>query len=568
MRLSPLFHRALNTWRAAIAAVARDRIQQRIFVAAGVIAILLVLLITRNIRDASQLLAGQAASEQAGQQQALVINLRESLNLADYTARSVRRHWLQSRNLHPQAEYTEHFPNFRDLILQIAIIGPDGWLQASSLPLGPEPVYLGDRPHFKAHQNTQQDGIFISQLLTGRVSGQASVQYTRPILDAGGRFAGVVVLSLDAEYLRRVVFDSVLNRGELALLLNDDGRLVLAHRNGALPGADDPLRSQASFNPADFPDHNWLKASIEGYPLRLVIGTANDSIDQQLQHIRFFGWALAALLLLGLLLYLRNITHLVRERNALMQHLEDARRKAERASQMKSRFVSSVSHELRTPLNGILGFAQLVEMSDSLDEAHRNGHVIHKSAQHLNNLVNTILDLSKIEAGQLELHLQRVPVRDLVQTAFTIHQMSATQKGLNAQLVLAPDLPEHIHTDPTRLTQVLNNLLHNAVKFTPKGRIRCKVTYGRGHWDIAVHDTGTGMAPEQIAHIFKRFNNIHMDSELGHAQQGAGLGMALTYELVSLMGGRISVVSRKGHGTAVRVKLPDEPPAATPTTLA
>lgn len=557
MHLSSVASSALGAWWSATGTIWRDRIQQRIFIAAGIIAILLVLLITRNIRDASNLLAGQAASERAGQRQALVINLRESLNLADYTARAVRRDWLQNRSLHPQAEYTEHFPNFRNLILQIAIIGPDGWLTASSLPLGPEPVYLGDREHFKVHQARQNDSVFISQLLTGRVSGQASIQYTRPILHADGRFAGVVVLSLDADYLRKNVFDSVLTRGELALLLNESGRLVLAHQNGALPGANDPLRARATFDLSDYPDHHWLHETIEGYPLRLAIGTTNDRVDQQLQRLRVFGWALAAVLLLGLLLYLRNITHLVRERNALMQSFEAATRRAERASQMKSRFVSSVSHELRTPLNGILGFAQLVEMSDSLDEAHRHGQVIHKSAQHLNHLVNTILDLSKIEAGQLELSPEQVPARELIESVFAIHHMSATQKGLTAQLVFAPDLPEHIHTDPTRFRQVLNNLLHNAVKFTPSGRVRCKVTHGRGGWDIAVHDTGIGMTSEQISHIFKRFNNIHVDNALSHAQQGAGLGMALTYELVSLMGGRIAVVSRKGHSTAVRVKLPD-----------
>ncbi|MFM6985561.1 MAG: ATP-binding protein [Hydrogenophaga sp.] len=564
MTTRPWFSAIAQAWRTVVGPFLRDRLQRRILLAAGIVALLLVVLIGRSIRDASHLLTDQAASERSGQTQALVINLRESLNLADYTARTVRRQWLEQRQLRPHSEYVEDFPNFRDLILQVAIIGPDGWLTASSLPMSPEPVYLGDREHFRVHQKAQSDHIFISQLLVGRVSGKASVQFTRPILHPDGRFGGVVVLSLDADYLSRAVFEQVLAPGEMAVLLNNAQRVVLLHRHGER--LDTQSVQQYTRDPFDtdlFPDHRWEHTAIEGYPLQLLVGVTPHATDRQLQRVRTLGTALTVALLLALLLYLRHITRLIRERTQLMQSLDSHRRRAESASQMKSRFVSGVSHELRTPLNGILGFAQLVEMADSLEEARRHGQFIHRSAQHLNELVNTLLDLSKIEAGQLQIVPQRVVLRDVLACTFALHQMSASQKGIEARLVFRDGLPEHICTDPTRLRQVLNNLLHNAVKFTETGTVRCKISRHRGQWLITVHDTGIGMDADQIAHIFQRFNNIPIDSPQGQAQQGSGLGLALTQELVTLLKGHIRVLSRKGRGTVVRVQLPDLPlPAA------
>lgn len=561
MPLPSVVRAALERWRISFSETLRDQLQQRVLLTTGVVAIILLLLITRNIRDASELLTGQERQLLVGQSQALVINLRESLNLADYTALRVRRDWLQTSRLRAHDDYVQDLPNFRPLILQIAIIGPDGWLRASSLSLSPEPVYLGDREHFKVHQQETGDSIFISQLLIGRVSGKASVQFTRPIRLPHGQFGGVVVLSLDADYLRRLVFERVLTQGELALLLNDSHRVVLAHRSGVPTGAAElPQR----LNPSDALANSWHQSAIDGYPLRLAVGISGEGTRLQLQRIRTFGWALAAALLLGLLVYLDNVTGLVRQRNRLMKTQEANRLRAERASQMKSRFVSSISHELRTPLNGVLGFAQLIEMADSLDEAHRHARIIFSSAQHLNHLVNNILDLAKIESGQLEVHPERTAVHELINNVFQLHRASAEQKGLRAELTCADDLPPTICTDTTRLTQILHNLLHNAIKFTPAGTIYLKVRHHKGVWGFTVQDTGIGMDAEQIAQLSQRFSNILIDSPELRAQQGAGLGMALTLELVALLRGHLQVISRKGHGTTVRVMMPDLAAAPAP----
>jgi signal transduction histidine kinase len=549
----------LNTLRSTLSEALKDRIQQRILLAGTVIGILLILLITRNIRDTTQQIEGQAELELRSQSHALVINLRESLNLVDFTALNARREWQETGALRAHEAYVGNFPNFRDLILQLAIIGPNGYLKASSLPLAPLPVYLGDREHFKVHQQRQTDAIFISPLLTGRVSQQASIQFTRPILEADGSFGGVIVLSLNVDYLRQIVFERVLLKGQRAMLLSDTGQPRLTHVNGG-PIAPEQLNLvDGRFDPRQDPDHSWYLSPVQDYPLQLAIGSASGATVQQLQHIRWFGWALAAIMLIALLAYLQHITRLVRQRNRLMAALDDSRRQAEAANTMKSRFVSSVSHELRTPLNGILGFAQLVDMSTSLAEAKESGQIIYKSAQHLNELVNTILDLSKIEAGQMELRLEQVSVHGLIEPAFALHRITAGQKNLQASLLIAPEVPATLTTDTTRFTQILNNLLNNAIKFTQSGSVRCIVNHLDGWWTITVEDTGIGMDAEQLSRLFDRFGNMHIDNPQAQAAQGAGLGMALTTELVTLLGGTLYVDSEKGRGTKVWLVLPDPP---------
>lgn len=545
-------------WRQWIDETLHDHIQRTVLLAAVAVSIVLVLLVANNMRDASRRLTEQAVSDLATQTLAISANLQESLRLADFTARKVRREWLEMGALQAHAQYVEDIPNFHGLILQVAVIGSDGWLQASSLPMRADPVYLGDRAHFRVHQQSRSDRVFISQRLMGRVSGQASVQFTRPILRSDGTFAGVVVLSLDADYLQRLVFDPLPVHEGLTLILDAGGRPILAQVHGGYLAPGAPLGADARFDPASFPGLQWLHAPVDDYPLSLAVGSAIGSTERSLQHIRYVGWTVAALLVAALMIYVRHITGLVRQRNELMRTLEDGRRQAVADSQTKSRFISSVSHELRTPLNGILGFAELVEMADSLPDARAHGRIIHQSAAHLSQLVNRILDLSKIEAGQMELRPQRVSVQALLEAVVDLHRLTAVHKGLLVQLRIDRSCPDEIVTDPTRLTQVFNNLLHNAVKFTHEGLVSCEVSREQGRWRFIVQDTGVGMDAQQLNLLFDRFNNVHADPQ-AEMLQGAGLGMTLVREIVTLMGGEVEVRSTKGQGTIVSFSLPDLP---------
>lgn len=300
-------------------------------------------------------------------------------------------------------------------------------------------------------------------------------------------------------------------------------------------------------------------------PVRLASGTGTATTAPPLSGTGWLEVALLGLLLLSLLACVLVATRLLRARSMRVAALESSLAEAVAAGQVKSRLVACVSHELRTPLNGILGFAELVGLARSLEEAQGHARVIRSSAEHLNQLVNTLLDLSRIDAGKMELHPERVLLRELMECVIALHTVAAQRKNLDLQLVMAAGTPDGLVTDRTRLTQVLHNLLHNAVKFTDHGRVSCEVQHDGSCWHFTVRDTGIGMDAAQLAQVFERFSNLPLD-QAHHAVRGAGLGMALSRELVTLLGGDLRVESHKGSGTVFHLSLGElalpDPPAA------
>lgn len=238
------------------------------------------------------------------------------------------------------------------------------------------------------------------------------------------------------------------------------------------------------------------------------------------------------------------------------KRLEEAKEKAEEASRLKSSFLANMSHELRTPLNGILGFAELIKSEASEPEAQEYAEVILNSGTHLLNLVNEILDLSKIEAGELSFNYKNTPLNSLLNEVAMAHQSTATAKQLSLTLALAETLPATIETDPTRLLQILNNLLSNAVKFTEQGEISIRVARSGGDIAFAVTDTGPGIPPEAREQVFEKFKQL--ENFLTRRHDGTGLGLALVKQLVEHMGGRITLDSEIGLGSTFTVYLPEK----------
>ncbi|KAB2926733.1 MAG: HAMP domain-containing protein [Dechloromonas sp.] len=238
--------------------------------------------------------------------------------------------------------------------------------------------------------------------------------------------------------------------------------------------------------------------------------------------------------------------------------LEEARKKAEEASRLKTAFLANVSHELRTPLNGILGFAELLKSDLADPEQREYASIIHRSGEHLLNLVSEILDLSKIEAGELQLHREKTPLRELVEQCAQLHRTSATARGLGFSLHLANDLPEHIETDATRLRQMLNNLLNNAVKFTERGEIALEVSRSDNEIVFAVRDSGPGIAEEHHEIIFEKFKQL--ENFITREHGGTGLGLAIVRQLAEQMGGRVTLQSSLGSGSVFSLHLPLDAP--------
>jgi signal transduction histidine kinase len=233
------------------------------------------------------------------------------------------------------------------------------------------------------------------------------------------------------------------------------------------------------------------------------------------------------------------------------------------AEHARSRFLAGISHELRSPLNGILGFAELMQMDDTLSERHRRAAgLIHQSGEHLLALINDILDLAKAEAGRLELDPRPFELEPLVQVVASIMRMKAARKpGLALQVELAPDLPRHVLGDQQRLRQVLLNLLDNAVKFTPAGAVTLRLhPAAPGRLACEVDDTGTALTQEQRERLFQPFGQV---GEVAQRCQGTGLGLLMSRQLVRLMGGELLALPREGGGNrfAFEVDLVPEPAA-------
>ncbi|HEU5393967.1 MAG TPA: ATP-binding protein, partial [Candidatus Methylomirabilis sp.] len=251
------------------------------------------------------------------------------------------------------------------------------------------------------------------------------------------------------------------------------------------------------------------------------------------------------------------------------EHLEERVRartaELEEANRAKSQFLANMSHELRTPLNSIIGFSALLEEGGQGPLTEKQAHYvtnIHTSGKHLLAVINDILDLTKVEAGKLELTLGPVDLGEVIRASLTLVRGLAAAKRLSLTSELPEALPLAI-ADPVRLQQILFNLLSNAVKFTPAGGA---VTVGveRREEDLAVwvRDTGIGIAPEDQERIFREFEQV--DNSFARQYQGTGLGLALARKLVELHGGRIHVESALAKGSTFTFTLPKRVPGDLP----
>ena len=248
------------------------------------------------------------------------------------------------------------------------------------------------------------------------------------------------------------------------------------------------------------------------------------------------------------------------------EELAQAKKRAEVASHAKSEFLANMSHELRTPLNGILGYAQILQRDAALNAKQHDGlQTIYNSGRHLLTLINDVLDLAKIEARRLEIHPTELNLPAFLEGITDMIKLAAEQKKIQLHYTVPSDLPPVILADEIRLRQVLLNLLGNAVKFTEKGAVTFRVGCTQKPDEtkqslicqlcFVVEDTGSGIQPEQLAHIFQPFE------QGGDAQsqaKGTGLGLPISQHLVTLMQGEIQVESTPGAGSRFWFEAPFE----------
>jgi signal transduction histidine kinase len=240
----------------------------------------------------------------------------------------------------------------------------------------------------------------------------------------------------------------------------------------------------------------------------------------------------------------------------LFDEIQDKSRQLEEASQHKSQFLANMSHELRTPLNAILGYTELMadgaygELSDTMLGVLKK---LEAQGKHLLGLISDVLDLSKIEAGQLVLELSDYCIEDIAQTVRSTLEPLAADKKLGFKVEVAPRLPSG-RGDGRRLTQVLINLVGNAIKFTDAGEVAIKAEANNGSFHVSVSDTGPGISADDQQRLFQEFQQA--DNTITKKKGGTGLGLAISKRIIEMHGGKIWVESQPGHGSTFIFTLP------------
>jgi PAS domain S-box-containing protein len=249
-----------------------------------------------------------------------------------------------------------------------------------------------------------------------------------------------------------------------------------------------------------------------------------------------------------------------REREETAVKLQEALQEAERASRFKSEFLANMSHEIRTPMTAIVGYADMLLRSGQRSEDYQSwGKQIRRNADHLLSLINDLLDLSKIEAGQLSIRRSGVSLVDIMESVFTLFSPLAREKVIEMRKVYNTRIPKTIYTDPLRFKQILLNLTNNAVKFTDRGSVTLSASLerhpgGEAVLRLSVEDTGPGIPADKIGLLFNNFSQVQSND--APRKPGTGLGLAISRRLARMLGGDITVVSEFGKGSTFTATIP------------
>jgi len=513
----------------------------------------------------------------------------------DLTAREIRADPVGFR----LDRWSEELPALAHPTMFVSLVDANGKLISTTIKPGISGVDLSDLEYVKVHLALVNPDMYISEPTVGRISGRVMIQVSKRIDDANGKFLGILVFALAPDDLTSLHRSIDLGPRGVIALIGTDG--LLRARFGDLPDGSpsamggpwpvmlgqDEMVGVVRSDAVDGISRVWSLRRLPNYPLIVAAGLSlDDELTESRTHMVLeIGIGVAASFLLAalnILLVRENRRRNQRELELAREHdaLESARaellieqrklatvnrelvlstQRAEAANLAKSQFLAQMSHELRTPLHAVIGFSELI--SHYVGPAPAAGQIagyaddIMKSGRHLLELINSILDLSKVESGTASLAEDEVALREVIDDSLVTVREQASEAGLAIDTNLPATLPV-IRGDTTRLRQVFINLLSNAVKFTPRGgSVAVSARYEKdGGFAVIVADTGIGMTEAELVIAMEPFGQV--ENSLARSFEGTGLGLPLARRMTELHGGRLTLRSVKGVGTSVEIYLP------------
>jgi hypothetical protein len=525
----------------------------------GMLWLLAVILLDRarefELREAAARMDGKAA--------VLAEYVRSVFGHLDAVLIDLRDHITPEMTL-PEHEAVRHAKDLKGFGKQLSIIDREGRLSFSTL--GAVSLDMSEREQYRFFsEGGDPNALYLTRPILGRLSGEFSVFAARPVIGPSG-FRGVVQVSIAPEMFSRFMKGLATRPDDVFALVRNSGEVMAVYPIGSVPlgttvtgspiiAPDAPESGSFHGVGIDKTQRFFAYKSLPEYGLVMVTGRSEAAVLNSFELRRkriYVGAAVCTAIMLALLWGLRRA---LAYNDRIQSKLREAVKHAEAASEEKSRFLATMSHELRTPLNGVVGMSQLL-LETPLNERQRDFAVsIERSGQAVVDLVTDILDLSKIEAGRIDLHPKPFDMIECVESIRAMFRHRAEEKGLALRVTVDPQAQGMFEGDIVRIRQVLINLMGNALKFTEQGDVTLTVISTGDRVSFAVADTGVGIAPSERERVFERFTQVDMSHARRH--EGTGLGLAICRQLVQAMGGTIVCEGRDpARGSLFRVVLP------------